>query len=170
MRHGKLAALVSIAFGLTLVACERPPEGEDGEILFTGADPSCEREPEADPTSPIHTITVRDGEVTVEPHPVVQPPGPVGRIGWRSKTHSWRVTYRDGSPLPKEVYEGTPRELVLDGVRGDAECRAYEYVVEVWRDTVEGKGRRDTARRVYPAEMAADTVNGDDIEPFVIGR
>lgn len=168
MRHGKLVPLVSIALGLALVACERPQE--DREIRFTGEHASCDREPDAKPTGPIHTITVEDGEVSVSPHPLVQPPGPIGFVGWKSRTHHWRVTYPEGSPLPQDVYEGKPHELVLDGVRGDAECRAYRYVVEVWRDTVEGKGRRDTARRVYRAEMAADTVNGDEIEPFVIGR
>lgn len=172
MRHGSLAVLTSLAFGLALAACERPQEGrDDGEILFTGAHPSCEeRESVADPTGPIHTITVRDGEITVEPHPLVQPPGPVGLIGWKSKTHSWRVTYPDGSPLPEDAYEGTPRELVLDGVKGDAECRAYRYVVEVWRETAEGTGPRDTARRVYRARAASDTLNGDEIEPYMIRR
>lgn len=174
MRHGNLAVLTSLAFGLALVACERPQEDrDDGEILFTGEHPSCDREPDAKPTGPIHTITVEEGEVSVRPHPLVQPPGPIGFIGWKSRTHHWRVSYPDGSPLPKDVYEGRPHELVLDGVKGDAECRGYAYVVEAWLDPVEAEtrqGRTDTVRQAYPPEVARDTLNGDEIEPYVIRR
>lgn len=172
MKHGNLAVLTSLALGLALVACERPQESrDDGEILFTGEHPSCEREPDAKPTSPIHTITVEDGEVSVSPHPLVQPPGPIGFIGWKSRTHHWRVTYPDGSPLPKDVYEGQPRELVLDGVKGDAECRGYAYVVEAWLSPADGEARQkrtDTVRRAYPDEVARDTLNGDEIEPYIL--
>lgn len=175
MWRRNLAVPTSLALVLVLTACPMPEE--DGELLFTGQHPSCDREPEAEPTSPIHTITVSGDDVSVSPHPLVQNPGPIGLIGWRSTTHHWRVTYPDGSPLPRDMYEGAPRELVLDGVRPNAECRAYGYVVEAWTEPEEGAARRgegaaDTARirRVYPAEVATDTVNGDEIEPFLVGR
>lgn len=120
-------------------------------------DPSCDRRAEKDPTPPIHVITVQDGELRVVPHPLVQNPGPLGVIGWISPTHDWRVTYTDGSPLPKEVYEGTRGTRVLDMVRVDAACRAYAYQIEAWSDG-------DTLTKTLPAVV--DTVNGDEIEPW----
>lgn len=174
MRRPTPALVTSLFAGLALAACapggESASNGQEGGFDFMGTDTSCEREPRQPLTSPIHEITVEGGEIVVEPHPLVQPPGPAGIIGWRSPTHNWRVRYTDGSPLPEAVYEGQgDGRLVFDRVRRDAQCRAYGYVIEVWSAPMEKGAVPDTTSRTYPAALA-DTVNGDEIEPFIFRR
>lgn len=171
MRRPTLALVTSIFLGFTLAACEGVEEtdsrAQEAEFQFMGTSATCEREPRQPLTRPIHTLTVEDGEVVVEPDPLVQPPGPAGIIGWRSSTHDWRVTYTDGSPLPEDSYEGPgDGSLVFDFVRDDVECRAYAYEVEVWSDD---GAAGDTLGKTYPAALA-DTVNGDEIEPYRFRR
>lgn len=168
MRRPTLALVTSIFLGFVLAACgEMVEDDQEAAYEFMGTSPDCQRRPEQPLTRPVHTITVEDGEPSVEPDPLVQPPGPAGMIAWRSPTHNWRITYLGGSPLPDTVYEGSgDGSLVFDFVREDAPCRAYPYRVETWLPTEEKTAAPDTMRRTYPAAVA-DTVNGDEIEPFM---
>lgn len=171
MRRPTLAVVTSILLGFILAACdgmdETEPAPQEDEFSYMGTSPDCRREPEKALTFPIHTITVEDDSVIVEPHPLVQPPGPAGMIAWHSPTHDWRVTYMGGSPLPDTVYEGPgDGSLVFDAVRDDARCRAYTYRVEAWSRTEGQRAAPDTMTGTYPA-AAADTVNGDEIQPFI---
>lgn len=111
-----------------------------------GSHPSCEAYepgPGDTLTSGEVEISLENNQIRVEPDPVRQYPQ-VGFIGWRSDSLDWKVVFTGKSPFKRRVsrFDGDAGEPAKGaGVREDAECTSYKYMVIV---TPRGGGQPDT--------------------------
>jgi hypothetical protein len=92
----------------------------------------------ASPGSPIGKISLNDGQVSVDPDPIVQSRS-AGVNGWRmakggqEKDDHFRIEFKNGSPLEGgTIFDSPDGKLVKSGVKGDAACGPYKYSVTVW--------------------------------------
>lgn len=129
---------LAVLLAFLLMGC---PQQKQQKRVSYGTHPSCEEPSNKRLTTGIVDISVSAGTIQVNPDPVRQLPG-VGVMGWKSATHDWKVVFTGKSPLKTTTLNGAAGgNAVSSGVRQDAECTTYKYMVIV---TPQGGGTPDT--------------------------
>jgi len=112
-----------------------PIASRNGELPRLGSHPTCSDSTHPNwpiQTAPIATISMKDGQLSVEPDSVVQPVA-VGFVGWQlgsPRITVAQVNYEDG-PLDSDTFVIPPNRVVGSPVRQDAACKGYKYSVTV---------------------------------------